>query len=88
MMGRPALNYLMGRSSGNFVGDGVVVLLLVCRAVVALPVIVGCFILNGAVVVFQPLLVCNRSLPVPTMEVMAVLMDAAAIKLLVALNPF
>jgi hypothetical protein len=69
---------------------GVVALLLAFRGAATFPVFVGYFVLNGAVFLFlfQPLLVGSRSLPVPALEAMVVLVDAAAIKLLVALDPF
>jgi hypothetical protein len=69
---------------------GIVALLLAFRGAAVLPVFGGYFLLNGAVFLFlfQPLLVGSRSLPVPVLEGLVVLVDAAAIKLLVALNPF
>ena len=69
---------------------GIVALLLSFRGAAALPVFVGYFVLNGAVFLFlfQPLLVGSQSLPVPVLEGMVVLADAAVIKMLVALNPF
>ncbi len=72
------------------VEGGVVALLLAFRGAAALPVFGGYFVLNGAVFLFlfQPLLTGSRSLPVPVLEAIVVLVDAAAIKLLVTLNPF
>jgi hypothetical protein len=69
---------------------GVVVLLLAFRGAAALPVFVAYFILNGAIFLFlfQPLLVGGRSLPVPVLESMVVLIDGAVIKLLATLGPF
>jgi hypothetical protein len=69
---------------------GVVALLLAFRGAAALPVFGGYFVLNSAVFLFlfQPLLMGSRSLPVPVMEAMVVLVDAVAIKLLVSLNLF
>jgi len=69
---------------------GVVSLLLAFRGAAALPVFVASFILNGAVFLFlfQPLLVGSRTLPVPVLEGMVVLIDGAVIKLLVTLSPF
>jgi hypothetical protein len=69
---------------------GVVSLLLAFRGAAALPVFVAYFILNGAVFLFlfQPLLVGSRTLPVPVLEGMVVLIDGAVIKLLVTLSPF
>ncbi len=69
---------------------GVIALLLAFRGAAALPVFVGYFVLNGGVFLFlfQPLLVGSRSLPVPLLEAMVVVIDAAVIKLLVMLNPF
>jgi hypothetical protein len=69
---------------------GVVALLLAFRGAAALPVFGGYFVLNSAVFLFlfQPLLMGSRSLPVPVLEVVVVVVDAAAIKLLLAFNPF
>jgi hypothetical protein len=69
---------------------GVVALLLAFRGAAALPVFVAYFILNGGVFLFlfQPLLVGSRSMPVPVLEGMVVLIDGAVIKLLVTLGPF
>jgi hypothetical protein len=69
---------------------GVVALLLAFRGAAALPVFGGYFVLNGAVFLFlfQPLITGSRSLPVPVLEAMVVMVDAAAIKLLLSLNPF
>jgi hypothetical protein len=69
---------------------GVVALLLAFRGAAALPLFAGYFVLNGAVFLFlfQPLLVSSHSLPVPLLESLVVLVDAAVIKLLVALSPF
>ena len=43
---------------------------------------------NGGVVLFQPLLVGSRSLPVPVLVTVGVLVDVAVVKLPVAPNPF
>jgi hypothetical protein len=69
---------------------GVVALLLAFRGAAALPMFGGYFVLNSVVFLFlfQPLLTGNRSLPVPVLEAMVVLVDAVSIKLLVALAPF
>ena len=69
---------------------GVVALLLAFRGAAALPVFVGYFVLNGAafLFLFQPLLVGSRSVPLPVLEALVVLIDGAVIKLLVALNLF
>ena len=69
---------------------GVVALLLAFRGAAALPVFGGYFVLNGAVFLFlfQPLIVGSRSLPVPVLEAMVVLIDGVVIKLLVTFNPF
>jgi len=69
---------------------GVVALLLAFRGAAVLPVLAGYFFVNGAVFMFlfQPLLVGSQSLPVPVLEALVVVADAAVIKLLVALNPF
>jgi hypothetical protein len=69
---------------------GVVALLLAFRGAAALQVFAAYFFLNGAVFVFffQPLVEGSRSLPVPVLEAMVVLIDAAIIKLLVTFNPF
>jgi hypothetical protein len=69
---------------------GVVALVLAIQGVAALRVFVAYFILNCAVFlfIFQPLLLSGRSLPVPVLEAMVVLIDASIIKLLVTLNPF
>lgn len=43
---------------------------------------------NGGVVLFQPLPVGSRLLPVPVLVTVVVLVDVAVIKLVVPLNPF
>jgi hypothetical protein len=67
-----------------------VALLLAFRGAEVLPAFIPTLFLIGAVVLFlfQPLLVGSRSLPVPLLEALVVLVDAAVIKLPVALNPF
>jgi hypothetical protein len=69
---------------------GIVALLLAFRGTAALPVFAGYFVLNCGVflLLFQPLLNGNWSLPVPVLEAIVLLVDAASIKLLVALSSF
>jgi hypothetical protein len=69
---------------------GIVALLLAFRGAAVLPVFGGYFVLNSAVFLFlfQPSLVGSRSLPVPVLETIVVLVDATVIKLLLALSPF
>jgi hypothetical protein len=63
-------------------------LLLTFQGADALSVFVAFFVLNGALLSFQPLFVGSRSLlVVSVLEAMVVLVDGAVIKLLVALNP-
>jgi hypothetical protein len=69
---------------------GVVALLLAFRGVAPLRVFIAYFIVNAAVFLFlfQPLLEGSKSLPVPVLELLVVLIDGAAIKLLATLNSF
>jgi hypothetical protein len=69
---------------------GVVALLLAFRGVATLQVFGAYFVLNAAVFLFlfQPLLLGSRSLPVPLLEAMVVLVDGVVIKLLVAFSAF
>ena len=69
---------------------GVVALPLAVRCAATLPVIVGYVVPIGGVFLhrYQRLLVSSKSLPLPVLELMAVLVVGAVIKLLAALNPF
>lgn len=68
---------------------GVVAFLLAFRGVAVLRMFAAYFVLNGAVFLFlfQPLLTGSGA-SVPTLEALVVVVDAAVIRLLVALSPF